>query len=176
MPVIASVANPNARRPVRAAALPSDACARIVTAKLVSLNGGIVLALCILVSALAVGSALVTSYSATETILFVLLAFASWIYLIDAVTEKLVLKGDAIVLSSAVGAPRTLKLENIRLMTLRHEGLNASIGIESLTVVTADGKSDRLPLGPCWRRRELEAFLMSVSGAMGVSDVVDIEG
>ncbi len=176
MPVIVSVENPNARRPVQAAAAAPDACARIVTAKLVSLNGGIVLALCILVTAIAIGSALVTSSFATETILFVLLAFASWIYLIDAVTEKLVMSGDAIVLSSAIGAPRTMKLENIRLMTLRHEGLNASVGIESLTVVTADGKSDRLPLGPCWRRRELEAFLASVSEAMGVSDVVDIEG
>jgi hypothetical protein len=153
----------------------SDACVREVNAKIVSINGGVVLALCILVTTVAIASSLVQNGSGTQAVLFGMLAFASWVYLIDAVTEKLRLCGRDIILSSAISSPKTLKLDGIRTITLRHEGLNANLGVESVTIKTIDGQSSRLPLGPCWRRRELEAFLDSISSHMGYGDIVDVE-
>ena len=175
MSVIASVKNPNARRFDQPVASPSDACARIVTAKLVSLNGGIVLSLCILVTTIALAMALAAGASAPQTILFILLTFASWVYLVDGCTEKLILNGSSIVLTSAIGAPRVLNLAEVRSLVLRHEGFNATVGVESITVTTVEGKRSRLPLGPCWRHRELESFLSSVTEAMGYSGVVDVQ-
>jgi hypothetical protein len=170
--------------PVLTAALPTqrrndattpDACVREVNAKLVSINGGVVLALCILVTTVAIASALVQNGSGTQAVLFAMLAFASWVYLIDAVTEKMRLCGREIILSSAITSSKVLKLDGIRTITLRHEGLNANLGVESVTIKTIDGHSSRLPLGPCWRRRELEAFLDSISSLMGYGDIVDVE-
>jgi len=175
MPVIASVKNPNARRFDRPVVAPSNVCMRIVTAKLVSLNGGVVLSLCILVTAIALAMTLATGASAPQTILFVLLSFASWVYLIDGCTEKLILSGSSIVLTSAIGAPRVLNLADVRSLVLRHEGFNATVGIESITVTTVEGRRSRLPLGPCWRRRDLESFLSSVTEAMGYVGVVDVQ-
>ncbi len=148
---------------------------REVNAKIVSINGGVVLALCLLVTTIAIASALVQNGSGSQTVLFAMLSFASWVYLIDAVTEKLRLCGRDIVFSSAITAPKTVTLDGIRTIMLRHEGLNANVGVESVTIKMKDGKSQRLPLGPCWRRRELEAFLDSVSAAMGYGDIVDVE-
>jgi hypothetical protein len=153
----------------------AKACVRVVTAKLVSLNGGVVLLLCILVTALAAALWIAGQTSGPQAILFVLLAFAGWVYLVDSCTEKLILNGRAMTLVSAVGAPRTIELSSVRSLVLRHEGFNATVGIESITITTAEGKRSRLPLGPCWRRRELEAFLTSVTEAMGYSGVLEIQ-
>jgi len=169
-----TVVNPNARRMTPPRPL-NDACALRVGAKLVSLNGGIVLAICLVLTAVTAASALAQSFAASQSLLFVVLTLASWIYLVDSVSEKLQLEGENILRTSAVGRHVRMSIGDIKSLLLRHEGLNQQVGIESLTVEYQDGRTERMPLGPCWRRRELEAFLASVESAMGYEGVVESE-
>jgi hypothetical protein len=153
----------------------NETCALHVSAKLVSLNGGVVLAVCLLLTIVTVASVMARSFVASQTALFVVLTIASWIYLIDSVSESLRLEGEQIVRTSVIGRSVIVDIGNIKSLLLKHEGLNQQVGIESLTVTYRNGKTERLPLGPCWRRRELEAFLASVESVMGYEDVVEHE-
>jgi hypothetical protein len=168
------VVNPNVREAPHPN-VPDKECALCVSAKLISLNGGIVLAICLVLTAVTVASVMSQSFVASQSILFVVLTLASWIYLIDSVSEKLRLEGEDIVRTSVIGKHMTIDIRDIKSLLLRHEGLNQQVGIESLTVEYQDGNTERMPLGPCWRRRELEAFLASVEQAMGYEGVVTSE-
>ncbi|GMU25913.1 MAG: hypothetical protein AMXMBFR16_08180 [Candidatus Uhrbacteria bacterium] len=148
-------------------------CVVVVHARLISLNGGIVLAVCIVLSALTAALFLTDRFAVSQAILFVILMLGAWIYLIDGASEKLSLQDHSLVQSSRFGRESRMKLVDVSSLVLRHEGLNPSLGIESLTATFQDGHEERIPLGPCWRRRDLESFLSSVEEAMGYEDVVE---
>jgi len=153
----------------------AEACDINVHANLVSLNGGIVLSICILLSAL-VGSAIMTNQLAsTQAILFIVLAAAAWIYLIDSATEHLAYVGKKIIKTSAFSRRVAIPFEAIQSVLLKHEGPNDSLGIEAIIVVYRNGRSERLSLGPCWRRHELEAFLDTIDKAMGEDFGVEVQ-
>ncbi|OGL73914.1 hypothetical protein A3E39_03995 [Candidatus Uhrbacteria bacterium RIFCSPHIGHO2_12_FULL_60_25] len=171
MPVIAEVVNPS--RPKQKKKADEAACAIQVRAKLVSLNGGVVLGVCIILSSMAVAAYVTNRFASVQNGLIVVLTLAAWVYLLDSVTERLQLVGDAIERSSILGRHMTIKLDDIEALLLIHEGLNQEVGIESLTARYRDGKEERLPLGPCWRRHELEAFLSSVEQAMGKAKLLE---
>ncbi|HWQ99885.1 MAG TPA: hypothetical protein VN397_03510 [Candidatus Methylomirabilis sp.] len=171
MPVIAAVVNPN--RPKQKKKEDEAACALQVRAKLVSLNGGVVLSICILLTALAVAAGFTNSFASSQTMLLAVLTVGAWIYLLDSSTERLSLIGDTIVRASVLGRRSVIKLDDIAALLLVHEGLNQEVGIESLTARYHDGREEKLPLGPCWRRRELEAFLSSVEKAMGKTKLLE---
>ncbi|MBE7525070.1 hypothetical protein KJZ71_02610 [Patescibacteria group bacterium] len=148
-------------------------CVVVAHARLISLNGGIVLAVCIVLSSLTAALFLTERFAVSQAILFVILMIGAWIYLIDGASEKLSLQDHSLVRSSRLGRELRIKLVDVSSLVLRHEGLNPSLGIESLTIVFRDGHEERIPLGPCWRRRDLESFLSSVEEAMGYEDVVE---
>jgi hypothetical protein len=147
--------------------LDAKDCALQVKAKLVALNGGVVLAMCIMLTAMALAAYLTNRFAASQIALLSVFALAAWVYLLDGVTEKLKLSGNAIVRTSLVSGRFMINLDDIESLYLIHEGLNQNVGIESLTAKYRDGHEDKLPLGPCWRRHELEEFLASVEKAMG---------
>lgn len=171
MPVIAAAVNPNRRKQTKKT--DEASCALQVRAKPVSLNGGVVLSVCIILSALAATAYVTGRLVAVQNALLFLLTFAAWLYLLDSATERLLLVGEAIVRESALGRRLTIKLDDMDALLLVHEGLNQEIGIESLTARYRDGHEEKLPLGPCWRRHELEAFLSSVEKAMGRTKLVE---
>src|SRR3989344_1059301 len=135
-------------------------------AKLVSLNGGVVLGLCILFTAFFLASLVTQQLASVQVILFGILMIGAWAYLIDAVTERVSLAGASLKRASWLSRDVSLSLDDIDELLLIHEGLNQEIGIESVMVRYRDGRNERLPLGPCWKRRDLEAFLASVESAM----------
>lgn len=172
MPVVATAVNPNrSSRPRREGELL--ACVLQVKARLVSLNGGVVLALALLLSAFLAGALLSSQFAFGQMVLFGVLALAAWLYLLDSVTERLFVTGDQIERASLFGRRASIKLDDLDALLLVHEGLNQEIGIESLTARYRNGRSVRLPLGPCWRRRDLETFLTSVEQAMGSRKLVE---
>jgi hypothetical protein len=142
-------------------------CAIQVKARLIALNGGIVLAVCIMLTGLGVAAYLANRVAGMQIALLSVFALGSWVYLLDGVTEQLELTGNEIVRTSILSGRLVIKLDDIEALYLIHEGLNQEIGIESLTAKYVDGSTERLPLGPCWRRHELEAFLKSVEQALG---------
>lgn len=153
----------------------TDSCVLRVRAGIVSLNGGVVLAIAILVSTLTVASIISGQAAWSQAALFGVLAVASWIYLIDSVSETLELHEDAIRKTSRFSRHLTLPLSDIKTLLLRHEGLNQQIGIESLTVEYQDGNTERIALGPCWRRRDLERFLETIEERMQYGESVRLE-
>jgi hypothetical protein len=148
-------------------------CAIQVHAKLVSLNGGVVLAVCIVLSAISAAAFVSAHLTSSQGVLFGVLSLFAWLYLIDSVTEHLALQGDVIEKSSFLSRRMTVALRDMREMLLIHEGLNQEVGIESLVVRYRGGKTEKLPLGPCWRRHELEAFLRSVEQAIGSPELLE---
>jgi hypothetical protein len=163
MPV--SVSTKKAVQPVETK--DDQSCAIQVKAKLVALNGGVVLAMCIMLTALGVAALLTNRFAITQIALLSVFALGSWVYLLDGVTERLTLVGNTIVRTSLIGGRIVINLVDIMNLYLVHEGLNQEIGIESLSARYRDGHEEKLPLGPCWRRHELEAFLASVEHALG---------
>lgn len=84
------------------------------------------------------------------------------LYAFDGASESLVLENKTIVFDGWLTRRRVLSLHGVANVLLVHEGLNLEWGIETLTFQHADGNQERLPLGPLWRRRDLEAFLVEL--------------
>ncbi|MBD3284494.1 hypothetical protein GF395_03590 [Candidatus Uhrbacteria bacterium] len=165
----------NPRKRVKRSTPTNEVCVLRAKAKIVSLNGGIVLAIVMLLTAITIGSVLTSSFVASQTILFIILTVASWAYLLDSTSERMELKGNQIVRSSLFGRKVTVSLDEIESLVLRHEGLNQNVGLESLTLIYQDEREEQVALGPCWRRRDLEAFLSSVEQQMGYEEVVEMQ-
>jgi hypothetical protein len=131
------------------------------------------LAVCLLFTALGGGMAAERPATSVLSAVFALLALAAWAYLADGVSERLGLYGDTLVHTSLFGGQRSIPLSAIQSLLLVHEGLNQQIGIESIRARYTDGRVERLALGSCWRRRDLEAFLSSVEKALGKAKLLE---
>lgn len=84
------------------------------------------------------------------------------IYSLDALSERLELDGTNLVFSSILRRKKHFDLCRYREVLIVHEGLNQERGIVS--IVLASGEEEfRLPLGPFWRQRELENFLVQAT-------------
>jgi hypothetical protein len=142
-------------------------CVVQVRARLASLNGGIILSIAILLTAFFGASLLTNQLEAGQTILFGILTLMAWAYVADGATERLSLVGDTMVRASLFHRTNNILLNDLESLLLVHEGLNQEVGIESITARYRDGRKERLPLGPCWRRTDLEAFCSSVEQEMG---------
>jgi hypothetical protein len=147
-----------------------EKCDIEVSARFVSVNSGIILGVCIVTTALVIGALLADRLALTQTILFTILAVTAWIYYLDGTTEHLALAGKSIVKTSLISPKQTIPLDAVQSMVLKHEGPNQEIGIESIVIRYANGRRERLALGPCWRKHELESFLASVQKIMGYEE------
>jgi hypothetical protein len=165
MPVIASAVNP--QPPSAARAKNGAACVVQVQATLVSLNGAVVLGLCVVFTAFFAASVFTQQLASAQVVLFGILSVGAWAYLIDAVTERVSLVGQTLERTSRLSRRVAIPFGDVDELLLIHEGLNQEVGIESVVVRYRDGHTERLPLGPCWQRHELQAFLASVQSAMG---------
>ena len=136
-------------------------------ARLISVNGGIVIAIAILLTVLTIAASLSGELIVTQIVLFGLLAVAGWAYVIDSASETLCMEGKALVRRSMLSKTQTVPLKDIAKLRFRHEGLNAQVGLESLIVQYKNDDRHRISLGPCWRHYEIIDFLKSVEKAMG---------
>jgi hypothetical protein len=165
MPIVASATNPV--RSKRAARQAQDVeCVTSVRARLVSLDGGILLAACLLLTAFFAAALLANALELTQRLLLGVLTVAAWVYLFDSVSERIDLVGQVVVRSSFLQRHSEIAVSDMRQLILVHEGLNQAVGIASLVVRYQDGREERLALGPCWRQRELQAFIRSVERVM----------
>lgn len=147
-----------------------EKCDIDVNARFISINSGVILAVCIVLSALVAGTFLSNRLAPAQAALFIVLAIASWVYFLDSATEHLALLGKKIVKTSLISPRQSIELNSIQSMVLKHEGPNQEIGIESIVVTYTNGRRGRIALGPCWRKHELEAFLASVQKFMGYEE------
>lgn len=125
--------------------------------------GGIVLAgLLLVLGALA--------YSGwTERVLFILLLG----YFIDAWSEKLTLRGDVVEFDSLFRRRKRLVACRMSHVQIVHEGLNQERGIVSVRFRRPDGSIDFLPLGPMWKRSDLEDFFRNLEAVVDTCKITE---
>ncbi len=141
-------------------------CLREVRAELVSLGGAIVLMICLVITAALFIVLQLPQVTAPQRVIIAGLVAASWLYLLDSVTERLRLVDHCVEYHSLFGRRRCIPLKELRAMLLIHEGFNLERGMESLEFRRDGKKADRVALGPCWQRHKLESFLHSVEEAL----------
>lgn len=144
-------------------------CVTSVHARLVSVHGGLLLGIAFSLSAFLVAAFMAGSLELSQQMLFGLLAIASWIYLLDSVTERVELVGSLLVRRSLFQRRTEISVTDLRQLVLVHEGLNQAVGLESLIVRRMNGEEEIISLGPCWRTRDLQAFIRSVDQWMMVT-------
>lgn len=160
--VIAAIAPPRPRKNRDA----DGNCAVQVRAEMVSLGGAILLAVCLMISALFYMAMTAPSVTSVQRFIAIVLFAGSWAYFFNSITEKLSCVGSALVFSSALNATRRIPLDELEAVILRHEGFNLERGIETLELRRDDHPPDRISLGPCWQQRKLESFVRSIGRAM----------
>jgi len=135
-------------------------------ARLASIGGGILLALCIaLTAAIFVVSALPQATGAQRVILLAL-TLASWAYLADSMSERLRITDDAIEYTSFLGRSRRWELDELAAVLMTYRGFTLDDGFICVEFRTRDRNADRLSLGPCWRRDRLGEFMQSVQAVL----------
>ncbi|MEO5927152.1 MAG: hypothetical protein ABIO72_00590 [Patescibacteria group bacterium] len=154
-----------ARAPRRTTTDKTD-CPIRVQAELVSLGGGVMLAICMLVTALLIMALYSPDTTGMQRAIAIILTIAAWIYLFRSSTEELTLVGEEITYRAKLASTRTVSLKDLETMLLVHQGLNLERGIETIEFRLFSKKVEHLSLGPCWQRHKLEAFLGSVEDAL----------
>lgn len=164
MPEILSVTAP--RRTRKTQPLIVNDCIVQAKAELVSLGGAVLLAICMLLSAVFIMVLFSPMVTGVQEFIATILFLAVWAYFLDSITERLSLVGREIVFKAMLSRTRRLPVEELEGITLVHQGLNLEQGIETIEFRQYDKKADRVSLGPCWQRNKLEGFLHSVEGVL----------
>lgn len=128
-------------------------------AKIISLGGGILSGLFLVLLALLWMVTHAVGRSIYLEAIFVLFLLGMLAYAVGAASEHLILESEGLVFDGWLARRRKILFHNMKKVLLVHEGLNPEWGIETLTFETPSGSLERIALGPLWRRRDLEAFL-----------------
>lgn len=83
--------------------------------------------------------------------LTVCLGYMTW-----SLSERLWLEGMVLHYSAWFRAPLSVDVRHIQELCFIHQGLNTEEGIEQCFIRFISGERARIPLGPLWRRRDLE--------------------
>ncbi|MBU0540499.1 hypothetical protein KKF59_03295 [Patescibacteria group bacterium] len=141
-------------------------CLIQVRAELVSLGGAVLLAVCLMLTAVLFMVFLTPTVTGAQRFIAVVLVFAAWGYFLNSISEKLSLYGDTLEFRAAFSHPRSIPLDELQAMILTHEGFNLERGLETIEFRRSGRKPDRVSLGPCWQRNKLESFLKSLEQAL----------
>lgn len=136
------------------------------SAEFVSVAGAVMLALCTLFTAVLVSVVPARHGTDVQRLIAAALALASWMFFLNAVTERLSLCGSTIAFSSVFGRRRSIRLDDLDTMSLTHEGPNLDRGFETIRFRMRGGRTEQVTLGPCWRREALDTFVRSVDKAL----------
>ena len=166
--IIAAIAPPRPKK----ARQEDGVCDVQVRAEFVSLGGGILFAVCLIISALFYMVISVQEITGVQRFIAIVLFIGSWAYFLNSVTERLSCVGRTLTFKSALNSTRRIPLEELEALILRHEGFNLERGMESLELKRDDHPPDRITLGPCWQQRKLESFVQSVGRAMRATTTI----
>jgi hypothetical protein len=139
-----------------------------IRAQIISLGGGVLLAIALLLAALLLVAFMLSSVSRFESIFLLFLTGACLLYFVDSLTEVMMFDQGVLIFDSLLKRRRRVDLSMIHEILFIHEGLNLEHGIESLIFRRSDGDVvARFDLGPLWRRSALESFLHEVERTLG---------
>lgn len=152
--------------PKRDRMTPERECVVSARAELVSLGGAVLLAICMVVTAVFIMVMYAPGVTGAQQVIAIALFVGAWLYFLNSVTERISLCGSTLTYRSALGGTRNYPLTELDAVILTHEGLNLERGIESVEFRRAGKRPEKVALGPCWQRNKLEGFLRSVDRAM----------
>ncbi|MBP6944472.1 hypothetical protein KBD61_03910 [Patescibacteria group bacterium] len=131
-----------------------------IDAKVFSLGGGILSGLFLVLFALLWIVTHVAGRSVYLEAVFVLFLLGMLAYAVGAASEYLILESEGLVFDGWLVRRRKILFQNMKKVLFVHEGLNPEWGIETLSFEGVDGHVSKIALGPLWRRRDLEGFLL----------------
>lgn len=142
------------------------ACVREIRATPYSVGGAILIALCVLLTIVTFLIATTAAVTSIQHAIFVLLTIASWLYFISSVTERLRLVEHGVEYASLFSPRKHVSLDRLEKVLLIHQGFNVEKGIETIEFRRQGMASERITLGPCWQRHQLEVFLHAIEDAL----------
>lgn len=162
--VIAAVA------PVRPRATSAAKKCRIqVRAEFLSVGGGILFGLFLLVVALFIMAMASPSTTSAQRFIAIVLFFGSIAYVVNSLTERMTFFGNVLTFDSLFSSKRMIPLDELEAVILTHEGFNLEKGMQSIEFRRVGHRPDRIALGPCWQIRKLQSFIRSISTAMNAT-------
>lgn len=154
--------------------LSSDnSCVIRVHAELVSLGGGIVLTICLLLTGILLIAFTLPSVTSIQRLISGIFFIAGWLYLWKSATEELFFEHKKLFFTSTLGRTHEIELDEIESVLLVHEGLNLEQGIETLEIRFRDRPPEQFSLGPCWQRNKLEKFLHALEEILHMPKVLE---
>jgi hypothetical protein len=142
-----------------------------VRAELVSIGGGVLLLICLVVTAVLIGALLYPDTTGVQRFIAVVLTLTAWMYLVRSTTEELALVDQRISYRAVLARARTVNIADLESMVFTHQGFNLERGMETIEFRTFDKRVERVSLGPCWEREKLESFVRSVEEALHASEM-----
>lgn len=143
-----------------------------IRASLISLGGSVLASFCLVLLVILWIATHLPERNVWLEGIFILFGLGMVAYVIDGASESLSLQDQKVVFDGWLTRKRVVPLQGLTQVRLVHEGLNTEWGIETLTFVRSDGDTERLCLGPLWRRRDLEVFLTAIEKRAGVDHLV----
>ncbi|MFH1621353.1 MAG: hypothetical protein ABIB04_04705 [Patescibacteria group bacterium] len=141
-------------------------CIREVKAEFLTLGGAVILVVCAVITSAVFLAAQFRFFTDSQFLILSALTIAAWLYFFDSLSERLQLVDHSIEYRSLFSRRRLVPLVDLEGLLLIYEGFNMERGLETLEIRCRGKKPDRIPLGPCWQRNKLEAFLKSVEQAL----------
>ncbi|MCC7356918.1 hypothetical protein IT408_00190 [Candidatus Uhrbacteria bacterium] len=141
-------------------------CVRDVRAQAISIGGVILIAICVILTVVALLMLESMTITSAQRGIIGLLAFGSWLYAIDSLSERLTLVNKEVHFRSFFSRHRAIPLIELEAMILVQQGFNLEQGMQSIEFRRHGFEPDHITLGPCWRRHRLEDFLHSVELAL----------
>ena len=159
------------KRPIRKE--PEVVCVREVHATLLSLGGVLLVSVCVMLSLFAFVVSQMADVTSVQRGIAIVLVVAVWLYAVSSATEKIQLVDHAVEYVSVLSRRVSVSLDDLQEMLFIHQGFNLEQGIETIEFRRRDGSSDRIALGPCWQRHDLEMFLHSVEEALNAPKLLE---
>ena len=139
-----------------------DACEIESRAEIISLGAVIVIGIAFLMSAFALFALMHPSRDLLQIVPAVAAAVATWLFVIDSCSERLLLIGNDVTLTSRFRRVRRVSLSGAESLSFHHEGFNLEQGMVAIEV-RKKNQSLRLPLGPCWQNRTVISCLQRIA-------------
>lgn len=134
-----------------------------IRAQLVSMGGGIILAVTIMVTLVFIFSFLMPQGNGTQLLIIIILSIISWVYFINCATEHLKLTESELIYSSMLTRTQRIAFEDIEAYKLTDLGVQLNGSMYVLEIQHAEKKQPvEISLGPCWRRHELRQFIKTL--------------
>lgn len=143
-----------------------------VKARLISIGGGLLAGVVLVVLALAYVATISAGSSLVQRAVVWLILTAIALYLVDAWTEHLDLEKGTVIFDSLLKRRQFVDLDQTDEILLVFEGLNLEFGIWTIRF-RRDAEERRFSLGALWHRRDLERFMRAIETAQKKRKLVE---